>query len=215
MKSPAVVLFARSPEGEAAAKGMRSAAPLFRAVVAAWLRESRRHGAMPIIACTREDRAALGAIAPEIQRRWIEQRGATFGDRVVHAAEDAFARGFASVILAAIDAPPHDLRRAIDALQRGIPVLAPARDGGVNYLGITSVDRELLANLTAQRCRAHFAQLLIVNTLTDVDSTAALNSARLERAWQPFLQVRPIASATFIAPRSAIIRSTYIRPPPR
>lgn len=215
MTQPAVVLFARSPEGEAAAKGMRSAAPLFRAVVAAWLRESRRHGAMPIIACIREDRAALGAIAPEIARGWIEQRGATFGDRVVHAAEDAFARGCTALILAAIDAPPHDLGRAVDALQRGIPVLAPARDGGVNYIGITSVDRDLLNNLTAQRCRERFEQLLIVNTLTDVDSSAALAVARNERAWQAFVRVHAQDHEPFVIPPTLIASLTGTRAPPR
>src|SRR5919109_1086053 len=146
MTSPAVVLFARSPEREAAAKRMRSGAALFRAVVAAWLRAARRHGAMPLIACAREDRDALAAIAPEIERGWIEQHGVSFGTRVANAAEDAFARGHDAVVLAAIDAPPHDLGRAFASLARGIAVVAPASDGGVNYLGITITDRALLEN---------------------------------------------------------------------
>lgn len=215
MNRPAVVLFARSPEGEAAAKGMRSAAPLFRAVVAAWLREARRHGAMPVIACTREDQAALRAIAPEIERGWIEQRGASFSERVVRVAEDAFGLGHASVILAAIDAPPHNLRRALESLQRGVAVLAPSRDGGVNYIGLTSVDRDLLENLTAQRCREHFEQLLIVETLTDVDSAGALAIASLERGWQPFLQSQPLTREPFLPASATLARVAQIRPPPR
>lgn len=214
MKTPAVVLFARSPEGEAAAKRMPSAAPLFRAVVAAWLREARRRGAMPLIACAREDMRALAAIAPEIERGWIEQRGATFGARVANVAEEAFARGFPSIILAAIDAPPHHLGRALDALRRGINVLAPARDGGVNYIGITSLDRELLEDLTARRCRERLAKLLIVETMTDVDSTSAMEIARNEHAWRPFLAPHQALCDRTWTPLQGMKRTSIARPPP-
>lgn len=214
MSSPAVVLFARSPEREAAAKRMRSGARLFRAVVAAWLRAARHHGALPLIACAAEDREALAAIAPEIERGWIEQHGDSFGARVVNAAEDAFARGHDAVVLAAIDAPPHHLGPALAALSRGIPVLAPASDGGVNYVGITSVDRTLLENLTSQHCRDHFADLVIVETITDLDSPRAVACARRERPWRAFLP--PIV--TIPAVPAIILRGTTnasrTRPPP-
>lgn len=214
MRAPAVVLFARSPEREAAAKRMRSGAPLFRAVVAAWLRAAQRHGAMPLIACAREDRDALAAIAPEVERGWIEQHGLSFGTRVANAAEDAFARGHAAVILAAIDAPPHDLGSAFAALARGTAVVAPASDGGVNYLGITGVDRALLENLTTQRCREHFAELLVLETTTDLDSSRALVTARRERAWRGLLApIVRIAHAP-AHPLRGIARSNTARPPP-
>lgn len=214
MTSAAVVLFARSPEREAAAKRMRSGAPLFRAVVAAWLRAARRHGAMPLIACALEDRDALAAIAPEIERGWIEQHGLSFGTRVANAAEDAFARGHDAVVLAAIDAPPHDLGRAFAGLARGTAVVAPASDGGVNYLGITSVDRSLLENLTTQRCREHFSALLVVETTTDLDSSRALAIARRERAWRGLLA--PIAMIAYAPthPLRGSARSNTTRPPP-
>ncbi len=214
MKSPAVVLFARSPEREAAAKGMRSGARLFRAVVAAWLRAARRHGARPLIACAPEDRRALAAIAPEIERGWLDQHGASFGDRVANAAEDAFARGHEAVVLAAIDAPPHDLGSAFASLARGIAVVAPAADGGVNYLGITSVDRTLLEDLTAQRCREHFAELLVLQTITDLDSTVALDVARRERAWRAL--IAPIIPAPDLPahPQRGTSRTSHTRPPP-
>jgi glycosyltransferase A (GT-A) superfamily protein (DUF2064 family) len=215
MRSPAVVLFARSPEREAAAKRMRSGAPLFRAVVAAWLRTARRLGVRPLIACAAEDRDALAAIAPDVDRGWIEQRGDVFGTRVANAAEDAFARGCDAVILAAIDAPPHNLGRALESLRRGVPVLAPARDGGVNFLGITRADRTLLEDLTAQRCRDHFATLLIVETITDLDSGSAVTQARCERAWLPILV--PVVSRTDV-PVHPLRRTTpafTTRPPPR
>ena len=214
MTAPAVVLFARSPEREAAAKRMRSGARLFRAVVAAWLRAARRHGAMLLIACAPEDRDALAAIAPEIERGWIEQRGATFGVRVANAAEDAFGRGHDAVVLAAIDAPPHGLASSFAALARGIAVLAPASDGGVNYVGITSADRALLENLTTQRCREHFAHLFVVETITDLDSPHALDVARREKPWHSLIApVATIPEASAI-PRRGIPRAHLTRPPP-
>lgn len=214
MISPAVVLFARSPEREAAAKRMRSGARLFRAVVAAWLRAARRHGALPLIACAPEDREALAAIAPEIERGWIEQHGASFGARVANAAEDAFARGHDAVVLAAIDAPPHALGSAFASLARGIAVVAPAADGGVNYLGITCADRALLEDLTAQRCRDHFAELLVVETITDLDSPRALDFARREKAWRAL--IAPVAAVCIapMHPRPGATRTHYTRPPP-
>lgn len=214
MNSPAVVLFARSPEREAAAKRMRSGARLFRAVVAAWLRAARRHGALPLIACAAEDREALAAIAPEIERGWIEQRGARFGLRVANAAEDAFARGHDAVVLAAIDAPPHDLGSTFAALARGIAVVAPAADGGVNYLGITSADRTLLEDLTTRRCREHFEHLLIVQTLTDLDSLHSIDIARNEKAWRSL--IAPIVTAAEPQTHSlrGATRTFLTRPPP-
>lgn len=214
MRAPAVVLFARSPEREAAAKRMRSGAPLFRVVVAAWLRATRRHGAMPLIACAREDRTALAAIAPDVERGWIEQHGLSFGTRVANAAEDAFARGHDAVILAAIDAPPHDLGRAFAALARGTAVVAPASDGGVNYLGITSADRALLQNLTTQRCREHFAELLVVETLTDIDSAHALDVARREKAWRALIAPVIASVDADTHPLRRATRTFLTRPPP-
>lgn len=215
MGSPAVVLFARSPEREAAAKRMRSrGARLFRAVVAAWLRAARRHGALPLIACAAEDRAALAAIAPEIERGWIEQDGESFGARVANVVEVAFQRGHDALILAAIDAPPHDLGSAFAALATGTPVLAPAADGGVNYLGITTFDRELLENLTTQRCREHFAELVVVGTITDLDSSAALNVARGEKAWSAFLPPAHPLPVVRMHTLRGITRPLVARPPP-
>lgn len=208
-----IVLFARAPEREAAAKRMPSAAPLFRAVVAAWLDAARRHGAIPLIACADEDRDALAAIAPAIERGWIAQSDASFGTRVADAADEAFSCGFDSIIVAAIDAPPpHDLGRAFDALDRGVAVVGPARDGGVNFIGLTWPDRALLEKLTPRRrdlvalCRAHFASLLVLHAATDVDSAAALAFARNEKAWSEFFTTRKshfsptLASSNFFAP---------------
>jgi glycosyltransferase A (GT-A) superfamily protein (DUF2064 family) len=210
----AIVLFARSPGREAAAKRMPSSAPLFRAVIAAWLDAARRHGATPVIACANEDRAALADIAPHIERRWIEQGGRTFGERVVAAAGEAFA-SFDAIVLAAIDAPPpRDLDDAFDALRRGISVVGPARDGGVNFIGLTALDAELLMRLTLRRCRERCARLLVLRAVTDLDSQRSLAAARNERAWRELFDSR--ATRETVAPRPFLraVRTLPPRAPP-
>lgn len=219
--TPAILLFARSPEREAAAKGMRAAAPLFGAVIRAWLDAAHAHGAVPFIACAREDRASLAAIAPEVAREWIEQRGERFGSRVATAVSEAFARGFDRVIVAAIDAPPSDLPRALDALARGISVIAPARDGGINFIGLTTPDRALLEQLTPRRrdlvrlCRAHLGALLVLRVATDIDSPSALDAARNERAWRGFVVPRVFKRIAIATPLASPVAHTLpSRAPP-
>jgi len=195
----AIVLFARSPEREAAEKRMRFAAPLFRALVASWLDAARCHGATPVVACAAADRDALASIAPDIEREWIEQRGATFGERAARASADAFARGFDAIVLAAIDAPPRDLREIFASLERGIPAISPSRDGGINCIGLVAPEAELLAQFTPRRrdlvqlCRRYFARLAIVAGTIDVDNERALAIAKRDRAWRAFLSQTPPA----------------------
>lgn len=212
----AVVLFARSPEREAAAKRMTGAAPLFRAVVAAWLREAEANGARPVIACDGRDRDALAAIAPEVERDWIAQPRAAFGERVCFAVADAFARGFGSVMVAAIDAPPpRRLGEALAALANGRPVVGPARDGGVNFIGVTSFDGELLADLTVARCRALLADAVVFEAATDVDSPSSLSIARRDKSWRGWFQVRPVERVRRIARVLAgVSHPLDSRPPP-
>lgn len=188
MSGRAILLFARSPEREASAKRMRFAAPLFRALVASWLDAARRHEAKPVIACAAEDREALASITPEIEREWIEQRGATFGQRVASATDEAFARGFDAVLIAAIDAPPHDLREAFARLAEGTPVVSPSRDGGINFIGLVQPEPELLAQLEIHNRaqRSLFADFCILRSTIDVDNEHALNIAKTDRAWRAF-----------------------------
>lgn len=210
----AIVLFARSPEREAAAKGMPSSAPLFRAVIAAWLDAAQKHGAAAVIACANEDREALSRIAPHIERRWIEQRGRSFGERVAAAAGEAFA-SFESIVLAAIDAPPpRSLGDAFDALRRGVSVVGPARDGGVNFIGLIALDTELLMRLTLRRCRERCERLLVLRAVTDLDSQRSLAAARNERAWRELFASR--ATYGTIAPRPfhRAVRTLPPRAPP-
>lgn len=209
-----VLLFARSPEREAAAKRMPAAAPLFRAVIAAWLEAAQRHGAAAVIACEDEDRAALATIAPHVERRWIAQRGRTFGERVVGAAGEALAT-FDAVIVAAIDAPPpRNLGAAFDALRSGKTVVGPARDGGVNFIGITTMDAVLLSRLTVRRCRERCPQLVLLRAVTDLDSPASINAARNERAWRDLFEQRAIHRIDDARPCVGVVRTLPSRAPP-
>lgn len=209
----AIVLFARSPEREAAAKRIVGAAPLFRSVVAAWLEAAHAHGAMPLIACAAEDREALAAIAPHVARGWIEQGRAAFGERVCSATAEAFALGFSSVIVAAIDAPPPSrLGEALATLAAGVPVVGPARDGGINFIGLTTPDRALLGHLTARRCRALLPNAIVFETTTDVDSRTSLDRARHERQWRGYLHAVRVIRTTHVA---HALRGTTRSLPPR
>ena len=211
----AVVLFARSPEREAAAKRIAGAAPLFRKVIAAWLREAEAAGARPVIACEARDRAALAAIAPEVAREWIEQPRASFGERVFSATTEAFGRGFERVVLAAIDAPPLRLREALDVLASGVPVVGPARDGGINFIGVLNADYALLSNLTVARCLEALPDAVVFEAATDVDSTASLAIARIEKAWRGYFVGRPRFIEPFVARAlCGVVHPHASRPPP-
>jgi glycosyltransferase A (GT-A) superfamily protein (DUF2064 family) len=206
----AILLFARSPEREACAKRMRFAAPLFRALVANWLAASQLHDATPVIACDSVDREALASIAPEIAREWIEQRGSAFGERVARAADEAFARGFDSVLIAAIDAPPHDLGEAFRKLAEGTPVLSPSRDGGINFIGLVRPEPELLQLLEINR-RVRFEDFHVVRSTVDLDNAAALNIARGDRVWRGYFSRPPAVQPRSRATAQPVARDA--RPP--
>lgn len=194
LTTQAVVLFARSPEREAASKRMPHSAPLFRRVAAAWLRAIVSCGATPVIACEARDRQSLSSIDVSVDRQWIEQGSGPFGSRVAGAVVEAFARGFDTVLVAAIDAPPpHDLSRVLAELRNGVAVLAPARDGGVNFIGLTRPEAALLECFAPQRadlfelCRRHLPDAAVFEAVTDIDTSASLTAAAREREWQGFL----------------------------
>jgi glycosyltransferase A (GT-A) superfamily protein (DUF2064 family) len=191
MRARALVLFARSPWREAAAKGLRGdSAALFRRLTTAWMRSAAACGARVIVACDDADREALGRIEPSIDRLTLTQRGATFGERLANAADDAFALHHERVIVAGIDAPPPDLNRAFALLEEHEIVAAPARDGGVNLIGLRAPAHALLASIEiGQRCINAFASAAILASVTDIDSPADLARAAQEAAWRLYLAI--------------------------
>src|SRR5437763_10297931 len=141
--SRAVVVFARAPEVEAAVKGLPNEfAALFDRNVAAWLRAARAAGATPVISCASP--ARFDAIAPEIVRLYIEQRGATFGERLASTAEAAFEFVFDEVVITGIDVTPN-LANVFEELAFAEAVVQPADDGGVNLIALHAPERELLS----------------------------------------------------------------------
>lgn len=175
--SRAIVIFARAPEVEAAVKGLPAHfAALFQRNIAAWLRQA---DATPVVACAHDARARFDAIAPRIRRLYVEQRGATFGERLASTAEAVFALGFDEVLITGIDAPPVRATDVFAALADARAVVVPARDGGINLIALRAPDRELLASLHPRqrdvlaRCVAHFGDALVVlEGSEDVDSLA-------------------------------------------
>lgn len=187
MSSRALLIFARTPEAEASAKRLplATAAPLFRAVLRCWIASASAAGATPIIACSGEDRRRLSDYAT-----CIEQRGAAFGERLANAAEDARKLGFESVILTGIDAPPCALETAFAMQENGNDVVAPSRDGGVNLIGVRSLEFlrtiRLRESHLLQRCRRTFPALFVLSKATDIDSMADIAAARREHAWSDY-----------------------------
>jgi hypothetical protein len=78
----------------------------------------------------------------------VRQRGASLGDRLAHALDDAFRRGYRSVILVGSDLPDlpdRSLRAALSSLNDGSDhvVIGPARDGGYYLIGLNRPHPEL------------------------------------------------------------------------
>jgi glycosyltransferase A (GT-A) superfamily protein (DUF2064 family) len=182
--SRAVVIFARAPEVEAAVKGLPNRfAALFDRNVAAWLRAAAAAGATPVISCAAF--ARFDAIAPEIERIYIAQSGATFGERLASTAEAAFALGFSEVLISGIDIAPNTAG-VFEALASADAVVQPADDGGINLIALHAPERALLAAIrprqrdVVERCRAYFASLIVLGSAPDIDSFAVGRSSFAE-----------------------------------
>jgi len=171
--SRAIVIFARRPEREAAAKRLplQRAAALFRSLLAGWNRAARQVNAQVL---------------------HIEQIGETFGERLANSADAAFALGFDAVVITGIDVPPpRDLESAFRAVEAGRAVIEPARDGGINLIGLCAPARELLSTFAvgdptiADRCRAFFDSLVEFPTSSDIDTLQDFYDALCEERPQP------------------------------
>ena len=202
--SRAVVIFARAPEVEAAVKGLpTSFAALFDRNTAAWLRAAASAGATPVISCARA--ARFHDIAPEISRLYIEQRGATFGERLASTAEAAFALGFDEVLITGVDVPPGRVAEAFAALRSARAVIEPSDDGGINLIALRAPERELLSAIrprqrdVVERCRAYFDSLVVLAAVPDVDALAV-------GCWPLADVVVPVLPDRF--------HDLFVRPPP-
>jgi hypothetical protein len=116
-----VLLFARSPRAEAAAKGIRGGEELFRL--------ARERVVEAVAALPGVD---LVPVPPAFQS------GRSFGERLGRALEASVRSGYRQLVVVPGDVPElseHDLGAAFDALASRDVVLGPARDGGVWLIG--------------------------------------------------------------------------------
>ncbi len=82
----------------------------------------------------------------------IGQRGTSLGDRLAHAFDDAFQRGYRSVVIVGSDLPDlpeRSLRAALASLSDASDhvVLGPARDGGYYLIGLNRPHPELFLGI--------------------------------------------------------------------
>ncbi len=68
------------------------------------------------------------------------QTGNSFGERITHAVEEAFKKGYQKLLVVGIDNPNLDaatLKTAAQTLAHNDYLLEPAADGGINIIGLT------------------------------------------------------------------------------
>jgi glycosyltransferase A (GT-A) superfamily protein (DUF2064 family) len=230
MTQRTVILFARTPEAEVAAKGLsRQAVVLFETLTANWLRATVAAGARPLISCDPESRSRFASIAAEAERDYVDQEGDTFGERVAAAASHAEDLGFRTIAIAGIDAPPPvDLERSFELLESGSidGAIAPSRDGGVNIIAFRAVPFALLLSFEARdasiaaRCVEHFARIYTFAPASDIDCVDDIARAMQQQPWRRYLHLlaacRLTAAGTLAdaVPPAFVCSSNGTRGPP-
>lgn len=117
-----VLLFARAPRAEAAAKGLRSGEALFA------LAQCRVRDAVAVL-----PGVELVLVPP------AAQAGTLFGEKLEAAFRNAARRGYDEIVAVPGDVPEltaRDLAAAFLALSESDTVLGPSRDGGVWLIGL-------------------------------------------------------------------------------
>jgi glycosyltransferase A (GT-A) superfamily protein (DUF2064 family) len=213
MRSRHVLLFARAPEREAREKGFDSRAgkELFASFATGWIEAAHRAGADLVLACESADRPSWRRLFSGAELLVIDQRGRSFGERLERSARESARLGGHTVIVGG-DVPPsvailsdafHLLETNADA------VLAPAADGGVSLLAISSEDLDVLREIAprrrdvfarlCERLRARKRCVRFVAATPDVDGRRGL------RSLLPFLPLplRQAARRALLAARCA------------
>lgn len=175
MTSRAVVLFARTPEAEVAAKHLPlQRVALFEKLIGAWLSAAEESGATPVIACAVPDRERFDRISPHVPREYVNQIGRSFGERLANTAR--MCRAFSAVAIVGIDTKVVDLERVFEAVESNDAVIAPACDGGINLIAYRDPPLELLRSFAigdasiAARCIAYFPSVQVLAASHDFDA---------------------------------------------
>jgi hypothetical protein len=198
----AVVIFARSPRAEAKAKGLPHIEWLFARVLESWIRAARCCNATPIVA--------------------MEQRGATFGERLANAAADAFAAGFETLLITGIDTPPlSGVADAFEAAERGGVAIAPSTDGGINAIVLQKQDAAILESFAQRdaqlfaRCAAAFGERVFrLPQSTDIDSAASASRASREPMWRGYFVAQQFVTDETPKPVRNPAETHTLRAPP-
>lgn len=221
-----LVLFAREPARQAREKGLDGpeAAALFAALAAGWAEAARRVGATLLVATPEEDRRAWASRFDQ-PPLWLAQRGSTFGRRLENAARDASRRGGKTVLVGGDVVPAaRRLREAFEALEAGAhAAIAPAGDGGVSLIGLSTEDLDLLSGMPRRR-RDVCARLLaglerrrrrvhVLEEASDVDGRRGLRA--LSRRAEPGLAALVRWSLRRETPRTAPVRRAAAGRPDR
>lgn len=193
----AVLLFARSPAAEAAAKRLRDAAPLFALTLRRIRTAAAEAGAELVVVGDGWWQRPPGV-------RCLPQRGREFGERLANAFADVRALGFDRVVSAGIDSPGIGARHfeaAFAALDVAPMALGPADDGGTYLIACSREAEACLAGVRWLRPTV-LAELralcpdavVLVETLTDVDRGDDLQ--RLARAAPADAEVAALLATT-------------------
>ena len=145
------------------------------------------------------DEAAFEGLLPH-SFKLLPQRGEGFGERLFHACEDLFSRGFGAVCLIDSDSPTMPQAALLDAVARLAKpgdrvVLGGSDDGGYYLIGIKQAHRQLFERIdwstervlrqTMQRASEIGLEVELLPTWYDVDDASTLERLCLELLASP------------------------------
>ena len=223
-----ILVFTRSPRGEARAKGLPEAEVLFERLRERTFAVAASLPGVALIVAGDPGPAPLppGSLL-------LPQRGRSFGERLESAFADARALGFQEIVAVGTDSPglgPDDLIAAFAALREQGVVLGPAADGGVYLIGVRGDAGPLLAGVRwgvgtvlAQLLARVPEAAVLAGTLADLDGWDSLESLlapgldpELARWIAALLRPRPTTAPARDAgrPRPAFTAPSLLRGPP-
>lgn len=236
----ALLLFTRSPEAEARAKGISpvAGARLFSRILASWRDAARAAGVRLVVATPASCRRKMELSPIGGDALLLTQPPGGFGRRLESSAARTISLGFRKIVVVGGDSPAvagEDLIGVFERLEArsGVCVLGPSMDGGVSLVGLTRASLPLLGAMTL-RCGDQFRRSLeflsrggfethVLPARGEIDSPGdlarALEQGRDDSAWTPYRfllaeALRPEGEFVF-SPPCRILRDRVLRLPAR
>jgi len=217
MHSRCVLVFALSPDREAASKRIRGGAPLFEQCILRIQAEVAKLADVDLV------------LVDETR-----QRGGSFGERLESAFADARARGWREIVAVPGDVPgleSRHLEAAFAALRRSELVLGPSPDGGVWLIGArgdvatafagvpwrtAGVLEQLLRNVASSELLAPLADVDRPDDLHQLARDASLDRAMLSCIRAVLATAREATSdPEFVPDALLVVRAHPSHAPPR